>query len=304
MVDALDSKSSVEIRGGSSPLSGTHMNKEKISEYYDYTINFYKYFWHGETRAIHYGVWYKETKSHTEALLNTNKLIEEYGCLRDGMRVLDAGCGVGGTAFFLSRKYKISVDGITLSLKQVNKAKELKDRYNLQNLDFSLQDYSHTNFQDGTFDLIYGIESICYEKDKKDFIKEAHRLLKPGGKLIIWDGFLEKPENQLTTQEFGWYKNFCDGFALLNLAEQNVFSSDLKSIGFTNIQNIDFTINVLNTSRRMYLMSIFIGIPISFLTTLFKLTPKLLYLNNITGRDQFYLIQNKIMSLRLFVAEK
>ncbi len=72
------------------------MTNEEVARYYDYTIPFYRLFWHKGTKALHYGLWDADTKTLQEALINTNKIVAETGNIQSDSKVLDAGCGVGG----------------------------------------------------------------------------------------------------------------------------------------------------------------------------------------------------------------
>ncbi len=111
--------------------------------------------------------------------------------------VLDAGCGVGGSSIFLASTLGCRVTGITLSERQVNLAIEnAKKTENIDGLvDFKVMNYYATDFPDASFDVIWGCESICYADSKEQFIKEAYRLLKPGGRLVVADGFVSVFEN-------------------------------------------------------------------------------------------------------------
>lgn len=278
------------------------MNK-KVQDYYDYTMNFYKAFWHGETRGLHYGVWNESTKNLQESILNTNQLICDLVQFKDGQKVLDAGCGVGGSIFYIKKRFNVDIEGITISEKQIGKANELKQRYGFSDVKFSLQSFIHTNFPDNTFDVVYSVESVCHAENKGDFLKEAYRILKPGGKLVMWDGFLEKKNlNRLENKN---YQSFLRGFVLDNLSFYRDFEDDLYKNNFKDIRMINHSQQVIKTAWRMWLLSVFVGIPTTFITTfIFRVTPKLLYYNNITGKDQLYLIKNNVMSLRTFVATK
>ena len=124
------------------------MYQKKVKKYYDYTLNLYKLFWHGDTRAVHYGIWDESTKNLHDALLNTNKILADKADIKPGEKVLDAGCGVGGSAFWLAKNRGAHVVGITISQKQLTKAKELAVRLSIQRqTEFDLQDYIKNTLQ-------------------------------------------------------------------------------------------------------------------------------------------------------------
>jgi len=100
------------------------MEKETIIKYYNYTSPFYKFFYHGDSYGIHYGFWDKKTRNHKEALLNTNKFLAEKAALKSDDIILDAGCGIGGSAVWLAKNYNAHVVGITLSDIQLKEAKK------------------------------------------------------------------------------------------------------------------------------------------------------------------------------------
>jgi|TARA_Y100000031_G_scaffold156411_1_gene210845 cyclopropane fatty-acyl-phospholipid synthase-like methyltransferase len=107
------------------------MYQERVKKYYDYTLNLYKLFWHGDTYAVHYGIWDESTKSLHDALLNANKFLADRTDIKSGEKALDAGCGVGGSAFWLAKKRGAYVVGITISQKKYYPTEYLlqKNRY-------------------------------------------------------------------------------------------------------------------------------------------------------------------------------
>lgn len=278
------------------------MYQKTVKTYYDYTLNLYDFFWHGDTGAVHYGIWNSTTKSLHDALLNTNIFLADQANIHTGEKILDAGCGVGGSAFWLAKNKGAFVQGITISEKQLEKAKELQKRLGLENkTEFSLQDYTKTNFYDASFDVVWAIESVCHAIDKKDFLNEAHRLLRPGGRLVISDGFLEYgPDSMMEKKKLA---NFLKGMALDNLAGAGEFENAVREVGFKNVKNIDKTEAILPTASKMALMSCW-SWPLSVITTALGLTPRLLVDNNRAGIDQYNLFKNRILTYRVFVAEK
>ena len=166
----------------------------EIEDYYDQTEVHYRQHWRlDEGMGLHYGIWDEKARNLTDAILNTNYRLMNFGELKPTDHVLDAGCGIGGSSIYLAKNMGCTVKGITLSKKQVNTATGLAAKMGLSDkLQFSQQDYTATNFPDNTFDVIWCIESMETAHDKNAFYKEAHRLLKPGGRIVIADIF--KPE--------------------------------------------------------------------------------------------------------------
>src|SRR2546428_4999839 len=108
-------------------------------------------------------------------------------------RILDAGCGIGGSALWLAKYTKAGVVGISISPKQIEKAKILAKQAKVDHLvSFSVIDYLQTGFPEESFDVVWAIESVCHAEKKEEFLKEAHRVLKKGGRIITADGFIKR----------------------------------------------------------------------------------------------------------------
>ena len=199
---------------------------------------------------MHYGFWDDDIKSHEESLENTIKTVfSELEPLK-GDYILDAGCGVGGSCRYLLDHYDVTVSGITYSDLLLKKAREKSINYDSNRLQYYFMDYTNTEFEDETFDRVYAIESVCYAQDKHDFIKEAFRILKPGGKLVVADGFQFKDE--LTIFERKILDEFLRGWELPNLALVSYFRKGLEKYGFELIKFTDKTQQARKSSLKMY----------------------------------------------------
>jgi len=107
-----DSRNS-HLREGCSTSSGLP-DLSRIRAYYDQTWLDYRMLWlNPQNRAIHFGYWEKHTRSHAQSLLAMNRVLANYLGIRSGQRILDAGCGVGGSAIWLAKTYDVQVVGIT-----------------------------------------------------------------------------------------------------------------------------------------------------------------------------------------------
>jgi len=104
----------------------------------------------------------------------------------DGAKVLDVGCGVGGTSRYLAKKMpNAEVTGITLSPNQVKRATELAEEQNVPNAKFTVMNALEMDFPDNSFDIVWACESGEHMPDKEAYINEMMRVLKPGGKYVM-----------------------------------------------------------------------------------------------------------------------
>lgn len=104
-----------------------------------------------------------------------------------GAKVLDVGCGVGGTSRYLAKKLgpNAHVTGITLSPNQVNRATELAKEQDVDNAKFTVMNALEMDFPDNSFDVVWACESGEHMPDKEAYINEMMRVLKPGGKYVM-----------------------------------------------------------------------------------------------------------------------
>ena len=228
-------------------LTNYHKN---IVDYYVASENAYKDSWDlNNSLAIHYGYWDDKVNSFPQSLLRMNEVMIETGKIRTNDKVLDAGCGVGGSSIFMVSKFSCSVIGITISEKQMQQAISNAKQKNVAGLvDFKVMDYCNTSFADQTFDVVWGCESICYADDKEKFIKEAFRLLKPGGRLIVADGFVTQLENN----DQPLIRQWLDGWQVNYLESPVRFQQFMQSAGFENILFRDISKFTAHSSRRLY----------------------------------------------------
>ncbi|KAJ1431253.1 S-adenosyl-L-methionine-dependent methyltransferase [Ochromonadaceae sp. CCMP2298] len=156
-----------------------------------------EYYW-GE--HIHLG-YYQESVRAKSALLPPSKnfiqakydFIDEmlkfgrFELASKPQRILDVGCGIGGTSRYLAKKFgpETSVTGITLSQNQANRASALALEQGVPNAQFRVMDALAMEYADDTFDYVWACESGEHMPDKKKYVEEMTRVLKPGGKIVI-----------------------------------------------------------------------------------------------------------------------
>ena len=224
----------------------------RIQAYYDETWADYRLLWLGPTdRALHFGYWDEHTRTHSESLLNMNRVLASRLGLVGGERILDAGCGVGGSALWLAREYGAEVVGITPVASQVVRARRYAHESGLDgHVSFSVQDYAATTFPDASFDAVWALESACHAADKSRFLSEARRVLRPGGRL----GMVEycRTARPLPEADEAVLHGWLSGWVIPDIATIDEWTTLLHAAGFEDVHTEDLTPGVVPSLRRLH----------------------------------------------------
>jgi cyclopropane fatty-acyl-phospholipid synthase-like methyltransferase len=235
---------------------------QQITAYYDQTeLDYALVLGLGRNLALHFGYWDDTTRSLAQALARENEILARLARPDSGSLVLDAGCGVGGSAIYLARHFGCRVIGISLSGRQIARARANAARRGVAGLtEFLVRDFSRSDLAERSFDLVWAIESVCHADDKSAFVREAYRLLKPGGRLVVADGFAAK--NDFVNEESRVMRSWLHNWGVGALATADEFAGYLHANGFGAIAHTDVSANVMPTSRRLYRWSfpaLFVG---------------------------------------------
>jgi len=254
------------------------------------------------SKSLHYGIWDETTNNFHEALLNTNKVLAAMAGVTETDCLLDAGCGVGGSSLWLAKNIGCKATGISLSADQVASASSSSKHASLSHLaKFEVNDFCHTGYPSQSFSVVWAVESVCHAHDKSDFIKEAYRLLKPGGKLIMADFF--KAEH-LEGADAALIKRWANGWAIDDFSTYTNFCALLQNEGFAILHQQDATSNIYKSARRLY-FAYFPGAIGAFIYKLFHKKATEFGKRNVdTALLQYRALTKHLWSYRLICAVK
>jgi tocopherol O-methyltransferase len=226
------------------PLRAVPELHEAIRGHYDGLISLYEDVW-GE--HIHHGYWDtpNDRNRHDAQVRLVDKLIE-FGPVPRGARILDAGCGIGASAVLLARDLDATVEGITLSTEQVRRAMEkartggVADRVR-----FQMMDALGTDYPTGSFDVVWALESCELMPDKRRFLAECFRVLKPGGTLLVATWCAR--DDRLDASETRLLQRIYRDFVVSHVLPLNDYRELAETVGFVDVRSEDWSDHVKDT---------------------------------------------------------
>ncbi|MCX4550526.1 cyclopropane-fatty-acyl-phospholipid synthase family protein [Streptomyces sp. NBC_01387] len=172
-----------EIRNRRGTIHTKRRDKQAISHHYDVGNDFYELVL-GPSMVYSCAYWDEDSTLET-AQRDKLDLVCRKLALKEGMRLLDVGCGWGSMAIHAAREYGVQVTGVTLSREQAAYArKRIAEEGLTDRIEIRVQDYR--DVRDGPYDAISSIGmaehvgSVRY----REYADDVFALLKPGGRLL------------------------------------------------------------------------------------------------------------------------
>jgi SAM-dependent methyltransferase len=219
-----------------------------VKTYYDKnTKRFARHHDSGVVDALHRGVWAPEVTTQEEAFQYVNRLllqeIEGLTCrFATPLRVLDLGCGVGGSLFYLAQHLSVEATGVTLSPVQVELANERARALQVERqCRFIEADFLHLPDLE-SHPAVFAIESFVHCPDAAQFFTVASSVMPSGGRLILCDDVLTSPaDTHLPPKARRYLSDFQRGWHLRSLIATPHIQALATNAGLTLIDNRDLT---------------------------------------------------------------
>jgi tocopherol O-methyltransferase len=277
--------------------------QRQVIDYFDQTHNDYRFLWGIDRHlGLHCGFFDQQRRCHDDAVLNMNRVLATLAGIAAGQRVLDAGCGIGGSAVWLAENLGAAVDGVNINARQVEQARRLARGRRLDDrVQFHIADFCATGLAGESFDVVWALESACYAEDKRAFLAEACRLLKPGGRLIVADAFLTR--DKLAEDERRLIEQWQQGWAIPGVTSIDQFGRWLREAGFRGPCFGDVTQHIVPSSRRIYLASLLFG-PLGLLLHWIGLRTAIQTRGIASGYYQYQARRRGLGVYGIFLAEK
>lgn len=215
-----------------------------LSRYYDWLSAFqHVTSWIGQGGGYQSLTVHRLLASHDPSIDSADvvheRILSVVGSLRSP-RVIDAGCGLGGTIFYLHRKLGGEYHGLTLSPAQrAHAEREAARRGVAAACQFHLRSYDDDpgSVVAGGADLVVAIESLAHSPDPPRSIANLARALRPGGRLVVVD---DMPDDGLALSDHD-FAAFRDGWQCPAIARRGVVLEALSGAGLVVAADHDLT---------------------------------------------------------------
>jgi ubiquinone/menaquinone biosynthesis C-methylase UbiE len=274
-----------------------------IRRFYEECTSDIGHFWYDHSNlALHYGYWDDGTRTHRQSLVNMNRELARFGRLPRGAYVLDAGCGLGGSALWLAEHHHCRVVGISLSDHHVvTGMRHVRRRRLDRRVTLDVADFCAMPFPDESFDVVWALESMCHALCKGTVFAEAHRVLRPGGTLMMADGYAAKTE--CADDEWETFQTCFDGWHVPNLATKDELLGYFDGLGFRDVRFADVTANILPSATRMYRLAL-MAYPLEKLMEWLRLRTDTQRKNFATAIKQHDVFSGRWAGYGMFVGQK
>jgi len=211
-----------------------------VDSYYDLATEFYEWGW---GTSFHFAD-RRAGESFRQSILRHEYYLAGRLGVRQGAKVLDCGCGIGGPARNIARFTGAEIKAVTINQFQVNRGNTLSSREGLRGqVELIQADFMKLPFEDSSFDGVYAIESTCHAPDRAKVYGEILRVLKPGAVFACYEWCLTDKYDAESPKHRRIKRDIEVGDGLPDLVHTSVCTKALSDAGFEVLEARDCTLD-------------------------------------------------------------
>jgi tocopherol O-methyltransferase len=220
----------------------------EIQQFYDASSNLWEQIWGEHMHHGYYGRAGTYKINRRQAQIDLIEELLNWAEVKQAEKIIDVGCGIGGSTLYLAEKFNAEATGITLSPLQAARATQRAQEFKLEGkTQFQVADALKMPFEDNFFDLVWSLESGEHMPDKTQFLQECYRVLKPGGTLIVAT-WCHRPTNslagELTPEEKRHLEDIYRVYRLPYVISLPEYEAIALSCGIKNLRSDDWSMAV------------------------------------------------------------
>ena len=280
--------------------------RERIDRYYRESQFDYDVIWRtNRNLGRHFGFGMERGNrgsGHDAALESANRHLADLAEVGRNTRVIDCGCGLGGTSIWLARERGAQVTGFDLLERQIERARREAARALVSGkVRFVVGDFVATGLARESFDVVLAQETLCHVERKERFYQEAYRLLAPGGAIMIAE-YMRLGRARSEHEERA-IRSWCDGWIMPDLLTAQEHGAAARAAGFSRVEIFDGTARVSASLERLYRRAVY-SFPIHRLLRSLGLRTDAQHGNITAARLQFQLLKQGFWFYGLLRARK
>lgn len=205
-------------------------------QYYNLATDLYEYGWGQSFHFCRYSL----GESFYQAIARHEHYLAHSIGIKEGMRVLDVGCGVGGPAREIAKFTGAKIIGLNNNDYQIQRATHYAAKEKLsEQLAFVKGDFMQMSFPDNSFDAVYAIEATVHAPKLEGVYGEIFRVLKPGGVFGVYEWLMTDEYDNENVEHRNIRLGIELGNGISNMVKVSEGLAAIKNVGFELLHNED-----------------------------------------------------------------